>query len=113
MMGAPPLPPDMAGTVAPQPQMPGMMQLGGAQGMSQPGMSPGMTQISEAAVRMAAEIDQALKMLAQSMPMLAPWVERTVLEMRYQVGMALNSGSIPTDPTYSDNQEFVDGSGRL
>ena len=90
------------------------MQLMGMQGQAGPGApTPGMSQISESAVRMAAEIDQALKMLAQAMPTLSPWVERMTLELRYQVGMALNQGAIPTDPTAQDNTEFPDGTGRM
>lgn len=82
-------------------------------GMQTPGMTPGMSQISEAVVRMGAEIDQALKLLAQSMPQLAPWVEKTTLELRYQIGTALNSGAVPTDPTMKDNEMMPDGGGRL
>jgi hypothetical protein len=72
-----------------------------------------MSQISEAAIRIASEIDQALKLLAQAMPQLAPWVERTVMEMRYQVGTALQSGAVPTSPVPRDNERFPDGGGRL
>lgn len=112
---APPLPPQSAGSQnPPQPNMMTMM------GMGQPGqmgpnqaMSPGMSQISETAVRMGSEIDQAMKMLAQAIPQLAPWVEKTVLELRYQIGSALNSGAMPTDPTPDDQQRFPDGGGRI
>lgn len=120
-MGAmPPLPPGMAGTAAPTPQPQSMMQLTGMGGGATPqGMAPpaapsaGMSQISESAVRMAAEIDQALKLLAQSMPQLAPWVEQTCEQLRFQVGSALNSGAVPTSPTPSDNSRFPDGGGRM
>lgn len=98
--------------------MPSMMQLSGmgtAMGAQSatPGMTPGMSQISEAVVRMGAEIDQALKLLAQSMPQLAPWVEKTALELRFQIGTALNAGAVPTDPTMQDSQQFPDGGGRI
>lgn len=111
---APPLPPQMAGAAAPQPQPPSMMQLAGMQGapQGQPNTA-GMSQISESAVRMGAEIDQALKLLAQAIPQLAPWVEKTVMELRFQIGTALQSGAVPTNPTPNDNEQFPDGGGRL
>lgn len=116
-MPAPPLPPDMAGIAAPQPQQPSMMTLAGMQsgqmGMGSPAMNPGMSQISATAVRMGAEIDQALKLLAQAIPTLAPWVEKTALELRFQIGTALNAGSVPTSPVPQDAERFPDGGGRL
>jgi hypothetical protein len=88
--------------------------------MSMMGMSPqgpnqtaGGSQVNEAVVRMAAEIDQALKMLAQTMPQLAPWVEKTVMELRFQMGNAIQSGAAPVNPMPQDNQGFPDGGGRL
>lgn len=117
--GVPPLPPQMAGSAAPQMGgggMPSMMQLAGMQAGqmgSQMMNTPGMSQISETAVRMGAEIDQALKLLAQAIPTLAPWVEKTVMEMRYQIGTALNSGAVPTSPVPGDNERFPDGGGRI
>lgn len=110
--GPPPLPPGMAGNAAPQPQMPGMMQLAGMGGQ-ETAPTAGMSQISEAAVRMGSEIDQALKLLAQAIPTLAPWVEKTVMELRYQIGTALQSGAVPTSPVPGDNQGFPDGGARL
>jgi hypothetical protein len=109
------LPPNMAGAAAPQQGMPGMMQLAGMQTgqMGSQMQTPGMSQISETAVRMGAEIDQALKLLAQAIPQLAPWVEKTVMEMRYQIGTALNSGAVPTSPVPEDNERFPDGGGRI
>lgn len=106
----------MNGAAAPQQGAPDMMMLSGMQ--QQPGMgsnpqTAGMSQISESAVRMGSEIDQALKLLAQAIPTLAPWVEKTTLELRYQIGTALQSGNIPTDPTSPDNTQFPDGMGRL
>lgn len=114
MPAAPPLPPSMGGAAAPQ-QTPNFMQLAGmgagAAMQSQP--TAGMSQISDSAVRMGAEIDQALKMLAQAIPTLAPWVEKTCLELRYQIGTSLQSGNVPTDPTSQDNARFPDGGARL
>jgi hypothetical protein len=72
-----------------------------------------MSQISESAVRMGSEIDQALKLLAQAIPQLAPWVEQTTMELRYQIGMALQGGAIPTNPTPDDSQSMPDGTGRM
>lgn len=111
--GPPPLPPSMAGAAAPQPSaMPNMMQLTGMGGPPQ-GQTAGMSQISESAVRMGAEIDQALKLLAQAIPTLSPWVEKTVMELRFQIGTALQSGAMPTNPTPADNSSFPDGGGRI
>jgi hypothetical protein len=122
-MAMPPLPPGLgaqAGGAQPPggAPMPSMMQLAGMQPDQMqmggtPGMTPGMSQISEAAVRMGAEIDQALKLLAQSIPTLAPWVEKTCMELRYQIGTAMNSGAVPTNPTPEDGERFPDGGGRL
>lgn len=116
VLGAPPLPPAMQGAAAPQPQMPSMMQLAGMQSGQgqppQPGMTAGMSQISESTVRMGAEIDQALKLLAQALPQLAPWVEKTVMELRFQIGTALQAGPA-TNPAPQDNEQFPDGSGRM
>ena len=117
--GYPPLPPGMGpGAAAPQPQAgpPGLMQLAGmaaggmGQGLQQ---TAGMSQISETAVRMGAEIDQALKLLAQAIPQLAPWVEKTVMELRFQIGTALQAGNVPTSPVPADQEQFPDGGGRL
>lgn len=115
VLGAPPLPPPMGGAAASQPQTPSMMQLAGMGQPNgpQPGQTAGMSQISESTVRMGAEIDQALKLLAQALPVLAPWVEKTVMELRFQIGTALQSGQVPTSPSPQDNQQFPDGSGRL
>lgn len=112
--GYPPLPPNMAGAAAPQPQ-PGLMQLAGMQTgqMGQEMQTAGMSQISETAVRMGAEIDQALKLLAQAIPQLAPWVEKTVMELRFQIGTALQAGNVPTSPVPADQESFPDGGGRL
>lgn len=85
-------------------------------GQQQPtGMTPGMSQISSSAVRMAMEIDQALKVLAQQIPALLPWVERTTIDLRTQLGQALNAGAIPTSAMSSgaDASAFPDGGGQL
>lgn len=114
-MPAPPLPPSMSGAAASQPSTPNFMQLAGmgAGAAMQQQPSAGMSQISDSAVRMGAEIDQALKMLAQAIPMLSPWVEKTCLELRYQIGTSLQSGNVPTNPTPTDNSTFPDGGSRL
>lgn len=117
--GAPPVPPSVGAGQAPSPAMPppGLMQLagmGGPPGMGGgPQQTAGMSQMSDSVVRMGAEIDQALKLLAQALPNVAPWVEKTVMELRFQIGTALQSGAVPTNPTPSDNQQFPDGGGRL
>lgn len=111
---APPVPPSVQN--GPQ-QGPDLMTLagmnGGGQGMGTPNGSSGMSQISETVVKMGAEIDQALKLLAQAMPQLAPWVEKTIMELRYQMGTALQSGAVPTSPVPNDNQQMPDGGGRI
>jgi hypothetical protein len=116
-LGMPPLPPSMSsvGAAAPQPQQPSMMSLAGMGGpnMGAPGQTAGMSQISSSAVRMGSEIDQALKLLAQAIPSLAPWVEKTTYELRFQLGQALNSGAVPTDPSSQDSVGMPDGMGRL
>lgn len=113
-MGVPPVPPGvMGGQAPPGPQMPSMMQLAGMNQGAPPQQTQGMTQMSESVVRMGAEIDQALKLLAQALPTVAPWVEQTVMALRYQIGTALQSGAVPTNPTPQDNERFPDGGGRL
>ncbi len=119
----PPLRPGTRPQAAAGPQqqsapMPSKMQLAGMQQASPTpspmGQTAGMSQISDSAVRMGAEIDQALKLLAQAMPQLAPWVEQVCLQLRYQIGSALNSGGVPTNPTpEADNTRFPDGGGRM
>jgi len=117
VLGVPPLPSSMQGAAAPggggQPSMMQLAGMGGGTPGMQPGQSSGMSQISESAVRMGSEIDQALKMLAQAIPQLAPWVEKTVFELRFQIGTALQGGGVPTNPTPVDNESMPDGSGRL
>lgn len=121
-MAMPPLPPGTAAQTPATPNpgmnfasMAGMNQGGGDPSMmgQQQAMSPGLSQISESVVRMGAEIDQALKLLAQSIPTLAPWVEKTCLELRYQLGSAINTSAVPTNPSPQDGERFPDGGGRL
>lgn len=90
-----------------------MAGLSGKGGPSGQPISPGANQIGGAAVRMALEIDQALKLLAQSVPSLGPWVEKTCQDLRSQIGAALNAGSVPVNPTPQDNARFPGGGGNL
>lgn len=90
-----------------------MMMLAGMGAGNQQAQTAGMSQISESAIRMGAEIDQSLKMLAQAIPQLAAWVEKTSMELKYQLGTALQAGAVPTDPAPQDNQRFPDGGGRV
>lgn len=110
---APPLPGGMGGAASAQPSSPNMAQLAGVGAGQAMQQTPGMSQISETTVRMATEIDQALKLLAQALPVLSPWVEKTASELRYQVGMAMQSGNVPTNPTPNDSATFPDGAGRV
>lgn len=95
---------------------PSFQGLAGGQPQGQPapaaqGASPGGAQLGGAAVRMGLEIDQALKLLAQALPGIAPWVEKTVMELRQQMGTAMQAGA-PTNPTPSGAQ-MPDGSHNL
>lgn len=102
----PPQPPNLGTPVQP----PTFTGLAGPQ----PSTGAGENQIGGAAVRMGMEIDQALKLLAQAIPQLAPWVEKTVLELRQQIGNALNQGAVPTSPAPGqDNAQFPGGRGNL
>jgi hypothetical protein len=81
----------------------------------QPGApNPGSSQVGGAAVRLGMEIDQSLKLLAQALPTLAPWVQRVVMDLRTNLGQALASGAVPTSPApAADNAAFPTGTGRL
>ena len=79
--GPPPMPPMGGGPGAPS--YPTMVGGGGA------AATPGGAQVASGVVRMAMEIDQALKVLAQAAPQLGPWVMKTAMELRQQVGQAL------------------------
>ena len=107
LLSSPPPAPPAVGTPVQPPTFTGLA--------AQPPQTPGGGQIGGAAVRMGMEIDQALKLLAQAIPSLGPWVEKTVLELRTQIGNALNSGGVPTGPAPggNDNQSFPGGRGNL
>jgi hypothetical protein len=62
---------------------------------------------------MALELDQSLKLLAQAVPSIGPWVEKTVMELRQQIGNALNSGQVPTNPSPQGARSMPDGSQNL
>jgi hypothetical protein len=115
MSGPPPLPPGMGGAAAPAgPNPPSMQQLAGmGPGQAPPPQTSGQGQVSDAVVRMASEIDQALKLLAQALPAISPWVEQVVIGLRTQIGTALQGGAVPTNPTPEDNSRFPDGGSRL
>jgi hypothetical protein len=78
-------------------------------GPSMPGMATGQSQLNSSAIRMAMEIDHALKLLGQAAPAIAPWVEKTTMELKAQLGQILNAPTTPTSPVGS----FPDGSSRL
>lgn len=109
MSGGPPLPPMGAGSTSPASPTPTMASLSGR---SMPPTSAGAGQIGGAAVRMALEIDQALKLLAQTIPQLGPWVEKTTMELRNQIGQALQGG-VGTSPMPQGNDQFPGGMGNL
>ncbi len=98
--GQPPLPP--TAMPAGGGQNPTFAGLAGAPG--QGAATPGATQTSGALVRLAMEIDQALKLLAQAAPQLAPWVDQTTQQLRSQVGIAISQGtSTNAQPTGTGN----------
>lgn len=105
------------GTGGPTPSFKGLS--GGQQppqnGQQQPAQpnTPGQAQIGGATVRMALEIDQALKTLAQSVPALGPWVEKTVGELRQQIGNALNGGGVATSAAPAGAKSMPDGGQNL
>ena len=110
--------PDMGGALPPVPTP--WPAEGAAQGspnmaaMMQGGASPGMSQMGGAAIRLSMEIDQALKLLAQTVPQLAPWVEQTVLGLRMQLATVLQGGmSASPEPVQREQMSFPDGGGRL
>lgn len=72
------------------------------------GSAPGASQTSGALVRLAMEIDQALKLLAQAAPQLASWVDQTTQQLRQQVGVAISSG-VPTNATPAGQGNFPGG----
>lgn len=113
LSGPPPAPGVSAGSATGGPT-PSFKNLAGnnPQGAQQP-QTPGAGQVGGAAVRMALEIDQALKTLAQSVPALGPWVEKTVGELRQQVGQALNAGQVGTSSAPAGAPAMPDGSQNL
>lgn len=107
----------MASLDSPPPMPPGATAMpaatyGGLVGGNQAGPA-GASQIGGAAVRMAMEIDQAIKLLAQAVPALSPWAAKVTMELRAQLGQAIAAGGIPTSPEPKDGPAFPDGSGRL
>lgn len=74
--------------------------------------TPGASQTSGALVRLAMEIDQALKLLAQAAPQLAPWVDQTTQQLRSQVGVAISQG-VSTNATPTGTGNFPGGGTNL
>lgn len=108
--GQPPLPPNAmpaGGGASGGPTFSGLA--GGPQGAAQ---GPGASQTSGALVRLAMEIDQALKLLAQAAPQLAGWVDQTTQQLRQQVGVAISSG-VPTNGAPSGQGNFPGGGTNL
>lgn len=108
---APPLPPQGGGPGAPS----YASLTGGPPQAANPAQSttPGSSQIGGAAVRMGMEIDQALKLLAQAVPQLAPWVDKVTQDLRVQLGQALSAGSVPSSPSTADSKSMPMGGGNL
>lgn len=100
----PPLPP-----AAPPAKSPTYQGMVGPQGAQPP--TPGGSQLTEQALRMGMEIDMALKLLAQAVPQLGPWVIKTTSELRQQLGQAVSAGlSTSPQPT---GATMPDGSANL
>jgi hypothetical protein len=87
----------------------------GAEPETPPSMGPsaGMNQTGQAALRIAMEIDMAMKTLAQMVPALAPWAEQSTSQLRQQLTSAINGGGMPTGPEPSENRSFPGGQGLL
>jgi hypothetical protein len=81
-------------------------------GVSGPPSTPGGSQIAAGAIRFAMEIDQALKLLGQQLPSLAPWVDQTVQQLRQQVGQALAQG-VNASPQPGNTANFPGGASNL
>jgi len=112
---------DMMGGAGGQPPLPanaspasGPTFAGLAGGQPQGGqpVTPGASQTSGALVRLAMEIDQALKLLAQAAPQLSAWVDQTTQQLRSQVGVAISSG-IPSSATPNGTGNFPGGGSNL
>lgn len=108
----PPMPP-----VGAVPAAPTYASLAGDQGQGGFGAdagSAGAGQVGTALVKIAVEVDQALKMLGKSAPSMAPWVLKTTLELQQQISTALqDSRSQLTNTGAPDNVSFPDGSSRI
>lgn len=112
MMGGPPPAPGVGTQGGPTPSFKSLSP-NAQQGPSQaPQPTPGGAQVGGAAVNLATQIDQALKLLAQAVPSVAPWVEQTVMQLRQQIGQALQSGGAATSPQPAGAQ-MPDGSQNL
>ena len=83
------------------------------QGPPQMGPSAGQGQTGAAATRIAMELDNSMKVLAQMVPQLAPWAEQSAAQLREQLGNLLNSGDLETSPEPNENREFPGGRGLL
>lgn len=66
-------------------------------------------QINSAAVRMMMEISHALEMLGQAVPQLGPWISKTTMDLKAQLGQILSAPPAQSNP----NGSFPDGSSRL
>jgi hypothetical protein len=111
--------PDGAMSMPPLP--PSFPAAGEASGAPPPGAPPGATttpgasQVGGSVIKLAMEIDQALKTLAQAVPQLAPFVESTLMQLRVQIGQALQSGAVSSNPSSPEQEQnsFPGGQGRL
>lgn len=104
--GQPPLPPNAMPAGGSNPTFAGLA--GQSSQGGPPSQGPGAAQTSGALVRLAMEIDQALKLLAQAAPQLAGWVDQTTQQLRQQVGVAISSGT-PTSATPAGQGNFPGG----
>lgn len=105
--GPPPLPPTAPPAKAPT--------YGALTGGAQPGpmgATPGGAQIMDKAVQIAYEVEMALKLLAQAVPQLGPFVMSVVPELRNQLSQALASG-LSASAAPQGNMMMPDGSGNL
>lgn len=74
--------------------------------------TPGGSQLMDKAIQIAYEVQMALKLLAQAVPQLGPWVMQVVPELQQQLSAALASG-VSASPTPFGNSKMPDGSGNL
>jgi hypothetical protein len=77
--------------------------------------TPGQSQIGGSVLKLAMEIDQALKLLAQAVPTMASFVESTVSALHAQIAQSLQSGAVSASPAppQKEQQMFPGGEGRL